>query len=186
MSNSGPNGRGVNNPSQAPQHQWSLARSRPSDSISGLWLMPNPNNSRPSESSEMVAAVIAVESFLFTGRDGVAEALDRAREAVGETPEWMLAQARYRYGVLLFTDDSTRHVEVGSGEAAPGGVLVQQDKWPGWVQSHPDDPAVVDQFAASLYSATEKCIGSAADAAIFRFGELDDFLAVGALAFVTA
>jgi hypothetical protein len=46
-----------------------------------------------------------VVCYLFTGREGVDAALERAREAVGETPEWLLAQARYRYGVLLVTDD---------------------------------------------------------------------------------
>ncbi|TMM36577.1 MAG: hypothetical protein E6F99_14985 [Actinobacteria bacterium] len=59
----------------------------------------------PAAEGRLVAALIAVDSYLFTGRDGVAELLDRAREAVGETPEWTLAQARYRYGVLLFGDD---------------------------------------------------------------------------------
>ena len=48
----------------------------------------------PAAEGRLVAALIAVDSYLFTGRDGVAELLDRAREAVGETPEWTLAQAR--------------------------------------------------------------------------------------------
>jgi hypothetical protein len=53
----------------------------------------------------LVAAVIAADSFLFSGRDGVPGALDRARAAIGEPEEWQLAQARYRYGLLLRADD---------------------------------------------------------------------------------
>jgi hypothetical protein len=47
--------------------------------------------------------------------------------------------------VLTFTDDSTRVVQVGSGEPPPGGVLIEQDKWPGWAMSHEGDPALVDR-----------------------------------------
>ena len=51
--------------------------------------------------ARLVAAVLAADSYFFTGRQGVPEALDRAREAVGEVDELRLADARYRYGVLL-------------------------------------------------------------------------------------
>jgi hypothetical protein len=55
----------------------------------------------PGPDGSLVAAVIAANAYLFTGQAGVAEALERAREAAGETEEWQLAQARYRYGQLL-------------------------------------------------------------------------------------
>jgi hypothetical protein len=55
--------------------------------------------------ARLVAAVLAADSYFFTGREGVAEALDRARETVGEVDEWALADARYRYGILLRTGD---------------------------------------------------------------------------------
>jgi hypothetical protein len=55
--------------------------------------------------ARLVAAVIATDGYLFSGRDGVPEALERAREAVGETEEWALADTRYRYFLLLRSGD---------------------------------------------------------------------------------
>jgi hypothetical protein len=55
--------------------------------------------------ARLVAAVLAVDSYFFAGREGIPEALDRAREAVGEVDEWRFADAKYRYGILLRTGD---------------------------------------------------------------------------------
>lgn len=53
--------------------------------------------------ARLVAAVLAADSYFFTGREGVREALDRAREAVGEVDEWAYSDTKYRYGILLRT-----------------------------------------------------------------------------------
>ncbi|OLB79571.1 MAG: hypothetical protein AUI14_09880 [Actinobacteria bacterium 13_2_20CM_2_71_6] len=52
--------------------------------------------------SRHVAAVLAVDSFNFTGREGTAEALQRA---ASDAPEWVFAQARYRYALLVRSGD---------------------------------------------------------------------------------
>jgi hypothetical protein len=56
--------------------------------------------------------------------------------------EWLGADETYpaQRIVLEFTSDSTRHIQVGSGD-----MVVEKDKWPGWLKSHDGDPALTDR-----------------------------------------
>ena len=85
--------------------------------------------------ARLVAAVLAADSYFFAGRDGVAEALDRAREAVGEVDEWRFADAKYRYGILLRTGDrDPEKCRAATGRFATLAREVADDGLRGWAR----------------------------------------------------
>jgi hypothetical protein len=59
----------------------------------------------PGPEAQLVAAVLAADSYFFTGREGIPETLDRARAVVGEVDELAFADARHRYVILLRSGD---------------------------------------------------------------------------------
>jgi hypothetical protein len=61
--------------------------------------------------------------------------------------DWLGADETYpaQRIVLEFTDDSTRHVQIGSGSPPPEGEIVDEVKWPGWGMAHDGDAALTDR-----------------------------------------